>query len=279
MKKMFKFSLVAWLLFAAGYMNAQQVASPSKRDGAYDKDLIKTREVIPYDHIREADVFWEKRVWRVIDFNEKMNLPFKYPVDPFMNVVYNAVVNGELTAFSPLFDDFRDSSAFTIEDVNRKFNRVDTIYTYNEETYQEEMKVVTSTFDYQTVNKIELKEDWIFDEETSTMVVRIIGVAPIRDRIDVNTGEPIGSEVMFWVYYPDLRPILIRHELFNEKNSARTLTYEDVFEMRLFSSYIVKEDNVYDRFIENYATGVDQVLESDRIKNEIFEYEHNLWEY
>jgi len=84
---------------------------------------------------------------------------------------------------------------------------------------------------------------------------------------------------MFWIYYPDLRNIIIRHEVFNEKNSARTLTFEDIFEMRLFNSYIVKEDNVYDRLIENYATGIDQVLESEKIKQVIFDYEHNLWEF
>ena len=111
------------------------------------------------------------------------------------------------------------------------------------------------------------------------MVVRIIGLAMVRDRIDPTTGETLGSEIMFWVYYPDLRDILVRHEVFNDKNSARTLTFEDLFEMRLFSSYVVKEDNVYDRFIENYATGIDQVLESERVKQEIFEYEHTLWEF
>ena len=84
---------------------------------------------------------------------------------------------------------------------------------------------------------------------------------------------------MFWIYYPDLRGIIIRHEVFNEKNSARYLTFEDIFEMRLFSSYIVKEDNVYDRFIENYTSGIDQVLESERIKQQIFDFEHNLWEF
>ncbi|HNF69210.1 MAG TPA: hypothetical protein PLL28_07520, partial [Chitinophagales bacterium] len=70
-----------------------------------------------------------------------------------------------------------------------------------------------------------------------------------------------------------------RHEVFNDKNSARYLTYEDIFEMRLFNSVVVKEDNVYDRNIESYATGIDQVLESERIKQQIFEFEHTLWEF
>jgi gliding motility associated protien GldN len=241
--------------------------------------LLGTREVIPYDDIREADIYWEKRVWRNIDFREKINLAFTWPVDPFVQIVYDAVIKGELKAYSPLYDDFREGTEIPAAELQARFNKVDTIWIMNEETYEEVATPIFNEFDYKTVQKIQIKEDWVFDEETSTMVVRIIGLAMIRDRIDPTTGEVITTETMFWVYYPDLRNTIIRHEIFNEKNSARYLTFEDIFEMRLFSSYIVKEDNVYDRFIENYSSGIDQVLESERIKQQIFDFEHNLWEF
>lgn len=250
-----------------------------KLDGAFDKHLTGERQPIPYDNIREADVFWQKRIWRDIDFREKINLPFTWPKDPFVQLVYDAVMSGEIKAYSPLYDDFRAGSAFTIEQLKAKFESVDTFYNFNEETYAEDTVIVPRTFDYQTVHKIKLKEDWIFDEETSTMVCRIIGIALIRDRIDPTTGDYLGTEDMFWVYYPDLRDILVKHEVFNTENDYRFLTYDDIFEARMFSSYIVKEENPYDRYIENYAAGIDQVLEGERIKNEIFDFEHNLWEY
>ncbi len=276
MKRIFVLSIAILLTSLAVH---SQPVSAARLDGIYKRELLGTREIIPYDDIREADIFWEKRIWRNIDFREKINLPFTWPVDPFVQVVYDAVAKGELTAYSPLYDNFAEGTALTKEEILTKYNRVDTLLMFDEETYEERTVLIPNLFDYQTVQKIQIKEDWVFDEETSTMVVRIIGLTMIRDRLDPTTGEILGQEPMFWVYYPDLRNIIVRHEVFNEKNSARTLTFEDIFEMRLFNSYIVKEDNVYDRLIENYATGIDQVLESEKIKQVIFDYEHNLWEF
>lgn len=278
MKRLFVLSFVMFIVATAMYAQPTTPSAP-RQDGIYKRTLLGTREVIPYDDIREADIYWEKRIWRNIDFREKINLAFTWPVDPFVQIVYDAVVSGELKAYSPLYDDFSEGTELPLEQIIIKFNRTDTTWILDEETYEEKPVIIKTEFDYQTVQKIQIKEDWVFDEETSTMVVRIIGLTMIRDRIDPTTGETLGSEPMFWIYYPDLRNIIIRHEVFNEKNSARYLTFEDIFEMRLFSSYIVKEDNVYDRFIENYTSGIDQVLESERIKQQIFDFEHNLWEF
>lgn len=271
--------LILGLVLVLGTAVHAQPTSPAKLDGIYKRELLGTREIIPYDDIREADIYWEKRIWRNIDFREKINLPFTWPVDPFVQVVYDAVMSGELTAYSPLYDDFREGTAIPTDELKARFNKVDTTWILDETTYEEVPVIAVNEFDYKTVQKIQIKEDWVFDEETSTMVVRIIGLSMIRDRIDPTTGEVITTETMFWLYYPDLRNVLIRHEVFNDKNSARYLTYEDIFEMRLFNSVVVKEDNVYDRNIESYATGIDQVLESERIKQQIFEFEHTLWEF
>jgi gliding motility associated protien GldN len=278
MKRLFVLSFVMFIVATAMYAQPTTPSAP-RQDGIYKRTLLGTREIIPYDDIREADIYWEKRIWRNIDFREKINLAFTWPIDPFVQIVYDAVVSGELKAYSPLYDDFSEGTELPLEQIIIKFNRTDTTWILDEETYEEKPVIIKTEFDYQTVQKIQIKEDWVFDEETSTMVVRIIGLTMIRDRIDPTTGETLGSEPMFWIYYPDLRGIIIRHEVFNEKNSARYLTFEDIFEMRLFSSYIVKEDNVYDRFIENYTSGIDQVLESERIKQQIFDFEHNLWEF
>ncbi|HRF75506.1 MAG TPA: gliding motility protein GldN [Chitinophagales bacterium] len=278
MKRLFVLSFVMFIVATAMYAQPTTPSAP-RQDGIYKRTLLGTREIIPYDDIREADIYWEKRIWRNIDFREKINLAFTWPVDPFVQIVYDAVVSGELKAYSPLYDDFSEGTELPLEQIIIKFNRTDTTWILDEETYEEKPVIIKTEFDYQTVQKIQIKEDWVFDEETSTMVVRIIGLTMIRDRIDPTTGETLGSEPMFWIYYPDLRSIIVRHEVFNEKNSARYLTFEDIFEMRLFSSYIVKEDNVYDRFIENYTSGIDQVLESERIKQQIFDFEHNLWEF
>ena len=68
-------------------------------------------------------------------------------------------------------------------------------------------------------------------------------------------------------------------KVFNPGNDGDLGTWEDLFERRFFSSYIYKESNVYNRRIQDYLQGVDILLEADKIKQEIFNYEHDLWSY
>src|SRR5690606_30635274 len=123
-----------------------------------------------------------------------------------------------------------------------------------------------------------IKEDWIFNENTSTLICRIIGIAPVMPSTD-ESGVSIGDKTLYWVYYPDLRPVLARKEVYNPKNDAVRLSWEDLFEARMFESVIYKESNVFHRNIADYAQGVDGVLEADRIKQTMFEWEHDLWSY
>ena len=119
---------------------------------------------------------------------------------------------------------------------------------------------------------------WYFDSETSSMKVRILGLAPIRDVLDDN-GNFKYEEVMFWVYYPNIREELSKHRVFMTGNDASNLTWEDFLEMRFFSSYIYKESNVRDNRLTDYLSGVDLLMEGERIKADIFNWEHDLWQY
>ena len=260
----------------AGSMVAQPLADPP-RDRAYEELTFEERRAIPYDNLREADVFWEKRMWRVIDFKEKMNLPFAYPKMPLAQVLIDLVKSGEVTAYNPLDDEFQ--IPYTAEQVNGKLYRVDTISIFDPDTYMETRTAVESSFDPVWVSKLWIKEDWIFDEETSTIVCRIVGIAPVRELVDEASGIVIGDELMFWLHYPSLREYLATKPVFNNFNDAVRMSWEDIFDMRMFSSYIIKESNVYDRTVENYATGIDAVLESERLKEKIFKFEHELWEF
>jgi gliding motility associated protien GldN len=165
-----------------------------------------------------------------------------------------------------------------VEKVKAIGSKTDTVLQLNPVTLEEETKIINNELTWDKIIKYRIKEDWLFNENTSTMLCRIIGVAPVVDAID-GTGNSLGDEVMYWVYYPDLRPILAKYEVYNPKNDAVRLSWEDLFEARMFESFIYKESNVYDRAIIEYATGVDQLLESDRIKQEMFEFEHDLWTY
>ena len=245
-------------------------------DDITDKRITLEKRVLPYDHIREADIFWEKRIWRVIDIREKMNLPFAYPDRPFFTILMEAAKNGEITVYSTEDDKF--TNPLKPEEVAQMGASVDTIITFDPETYEEQIKVVTNEINPEDVKRFRIKEVWFFDEETSTMQVRVLGIAPLLDETDDN-GNFLYELPMFWIYYPEARHLLARERAFSYGNDAAPLSWDDIFEMRFFASYIYKESNVFNRRLEDYLTGVDLLLEADRIKQEIFNFEQDLWSY
>ena len=274
MHKTGKIVFAVALLLAAGSVFAQEPL-----DGAYVKTTTKEKEIVPYDYVREADVFWAKRIWRIIDVREKMNLPFKYPQQPLAQIIHTAAKNGELTVYDPsVVDADQFKTVLTVDDVKKLGTKVDTVMQVNPVTLEEEQVIQKNDLTWDKIVKYRVKEDWFFDEKNSVMIARIIGVAPIMEDYDA-TGNYRGDMTMYWVYYPDLRPILAKYEVFNPKNDAVRLSWEDLFEARMFQSYIYKESNVYDRNIQEYATGMDALLESDRVKNDVFIFEHDLWNY
>jgi gliding motility associated protien GldN len=235
--------------------------------------------VLQHDYIREADVFWKKRIWRVIDTRLKLNLPFAYPKEPLVALMIKGIEEGVLTPYDHASgDDFE--ARLSDGDWNRMMHRIDTVCVPNpRDPTIDTCFPIDRTFDPGTVTKFRIKEDWIFDEERSEMVVRIVGIAPVRDVMDPNTGEKRGESILFWINYEEARPFLASHFAFNPQNDFVKATWDDVFEMRLFESYIVKEENELDREIQEYASGVDAILESDRIEKELFTFEHELWHY
>ena len=245
-------------------------------DGIVEKRLIEERQVLEYEPMREADIFWEKRIWRVIDVREKMNLPFAYPELPFFTIVMDAAINGEITVYSTEDDKF--TYKLEPDEVASMGASVDTVITFDPETYEEQIQVVRNDLNPEDVKRYRLKEIWFFDEESSTMQVRILGIAPLIDVKDDN-GNFRYEKPMFWLYYPHIRELLARNQVFNVGNDNGVMTWEDLFEMRYFSSTIYKESNVYDRRLQDYLSGIDLLLEADQIKNELFNFEQDLWSY
>ncbi len=245
-------------------------------DDITDKRIQYEKRVLPYDHIREADIFWEKRIWRVIDVREKMNLCFAYPERPFFTILMEAAREGEIKVYSVEDDKF--THQLKPEEVATMGASVDTVITFDPETYEEQIKIVTNEINPEDVKRFRFKEVWFFDEETSTMQVRILGIAPLLDITDDN-GNFLYEQPMFWVYYPEARQVLARERVFTYGNDAAPLSWEDLLEMRFFSSYIYKESNVFNRRLQEYLSGIDLLLEADRIKQEIFNFEQDLWSY
>jgi gliding motility associated protien GldN len=257
----------------------------------YTREHIPNKAPVPYAYIREADVMWAKDIYRMIDLRQKQNLPLLYPLKP-INDRYNLVQlilwgidNEGIRAFSSL--DTRNE--FTIP-LDR--NQIDEVFDAGAETIKKtdiNTGMITDTViqnerKTDEVKQILVKEKWFFDKNHSVMNVRIVGICPIRiynknDDQGLPT-EAILKEKTFWVYFPEIRPLLARHEIFNNNNDAQRISFDDYFMQRRFNSYIFAESNVYEnRPITTYALGMDALLEAERVKEWLFEIEHDLWEY
>jgi gliding motility associated protien GldN len=254
--------------------NAEQAAPPL--DDITDKRSIETSRLLQYDHVREADIMWEKRIWRVIDIREKINLPFAYPERPFFTILQEAALAGEINVYSAEDDKF--TYRLPPDEVEAMGASVDTVTTFDPVTYEEKIQVVRNELNPEDIKRYRIKEVWFFDEERSVMDFRILGIAPLMDVKDEN-GNFKYEKVMFWVYYPEAREVLSREKAFTYGNDSTPMTWEDLIQMRRFSSYIYKESNVHDRRLQDYVQGTDLLMEADKIKNTIFNFEHDLWEY
>lgn len=249
-------------------------------DDIIDRVLMKEQRVLAYEPIREADILWEKRIWRVIDVREKMNIQFLYPQAPFFKILVDGALNGDIRLFTS--DSF--NLAVTGDKLDKLLHSVDTIPIYDPDTYQETIKIVKNDIDYNDIKKFRVKEIWYFDKEVSRIYCRILGIAPIKEERDESTGELKYEAPMFWIYYPQARKFLGTQQVFNEKNDIAPGTWSDLFDSRFFSSYIYKQSNVQDNRLQDiykdgeYA-GVNLLLESEKIKNELFNFEHDLWVY
>lgn len=255
-------------------------------DEAYKNDNFKKR-VIPYPHLREADVMYKKRVWQVIDLKQKFNQPFYYPQEEINNrrnlidLIKWGLYNERITAYKPvnLDDEFR-YPILTQADVDSLFYTTTIEDDYDKVTLEViGTKEVESAIDLGKVTRFMIKEEWIVDKQRSERYVRILGIAPMIEQFKNNVSR--GFAPMFWLYYPHCRDFFASDEaeVYNIFNDAQRRTYEDLFQKRYFSSYIVKEDNAFDRYIDEYSQGVNRLAESERIQQELFNLEHDLWHY
>jgi len=277
--------LCAWIAKA---QKPDEPRQPNVLDGVYVKENTQARKALSYAPLREADVMWNRRIWRIIDLNEKANLPLKYPLHKtttnrksLIDLILDALTEGSLTAYSWEDDEFTKPMTFKeIED--RGGARLDTQHLQRPDPpYQEYDTVIKRDFSPDKVIGFRLKEDWFFDKQRSVMDVRIIGIAPMVYALN-EQGEVREGNIkmpLFWIYYDEARNLFASAEAFNRENDAERRSFDDIFQKRMFSSYIYKESNVYDRKIEDYKTGLNALLESERIKNEITNFEHDMWEY
>lgn len=283
-------------------------------DGFYIQEHIPTKRVIAYIPEREADIMWSKRIWRRIDLQQKMNFPLYYPTEPINDrrslwdvIKYGVEVEGSITPYEiiPSVESDFNSSAdfdgqflFPITPPNG--NITDPKYTQaiNELFYKEQIvemwddsldQPATDAFGnilYDTslvkisskdVASYLIKEDWFFDKQRSVKDVRIVGICPEIKTYDTD-GNFKGIKQAFWIYFPECRYVFQNYFVYNRQNDAQRMSFDDLFWKRMFSGYICKESNVYDREIEDYENnGVKALLNANNIKQQMTKIEHDLW--
>ncbi len=273
------------IIFSIIVSFATSASAQNVLDGVYVREHVPVRQPVQLSYLREADVMWSKKVWRIIDLKEKMNLPFYYPTEKINDrlslndILYNAVKEGTLTAY--LDEEFM--SPMTREEFQRIGGAgVDTTQiTDPEPPYLTRDTVIVREFSTTNVIAYRVKEEWFFDKQRSVIDVRIIGIAPLIYAVDDKGNRREGDLKIpiMWIYYPEEINIFANRVFYFRQNDSDRRTWDDIFLKRMFSSYIYKENNVYDRRIEDYKQGMDALVEAERIKMDITNLEHDLWEY
>ena len=247
---------------------------------------VEGRKLVPPNAVREADVSFSKRVWRVIDLREKQNKKAVWPGAPINKILYDAAVNGKLIPY--LSDSLKSKLSV------KQFLSIGSDTIFQETQIDPNDPTITkpdtlfSPFDpIENIRQLMILEDWLFDKKLSTMTPRIIAIAPLyRGRA---LGIDLGLQPLCWFKYDDLkkseptcRDLFIKIRMFNKENSHSTFTFDDWFEQRQFGSYIVKSSNIDNVSIlqdeEVKKNGLEALIKAERLKKENFDYEAGQFE-
>jgi gliding motility associated protien GldN len=279
-------------------LNAKTPAEIGKKTAAQlESDNDKP---LPYGYVHDRDVLMGKTVWELVDLDERINFPLYYPVDTafvgkdrrsLFQVLLNGVKSGKITE---VYGDDYFNTKKSLKDMESVFKYRDTTqpgideFNTDIEGYKSGKKVLDKQYISETelaasdVSGYKIKGFWYFDKRQSELKYRLLAICPMateaRDKAKGNT-DPIE---LFWVYFPSIRDILHEAKAFNDKNSAMPITFDHLLNSRRFNGVIYKEENVYgDREVQDYMkdNAQMQLLESERIKEKIRNFEQDMWNY
>lgn len=265
----------------------ESIAQVDYRDfitsGEYDpyyKVSVRERLAVPFVNYREADIKFTRRVIRCIDVRQKMNKHIEWPKSALNEHLYTALWEGVLTPFR------NDSlmSYYTTTDFRSMLSyEVNTVV--NPDPEDIDVMIDTSytvIMGAEKIRKFWIMEEWNFDANHSVFKPRIIALAPVFEREFATFKAP--EQPLCWIRMDQAtRDIMSRWELFNRYNDAARLNFDDLFQMRLFDSYIVFESNVFDNYINQFQEyendKIGALLKAEEIKNDLFIFEHDLWQF
>ncbi len=267
----------------------KKVLKSLRPDEAVETTVLRDRTPLPYENLRADDAVYRHKIWREIDTREKINLPFRYSADEnngnqrFISILLQAIQDSTVTVFNSIDDRF--TTPMTKEEVAKVVSgdEID-VPIIDSNGVTSGTKKMRNDVNLDSFYRFRIKEEVIFDKESSRLFWRILGIAPVKDVI-TSVGVNLGPTELFWVYYPDMRATFAKYEVYNGKNFGARMSWEELFESRMFYGRIIKStiDNPYDQYIKNYKglsnNSILQLLEGENIKEKIFNYEQDLWSY
>ena len=278
--------ILFFAILSSGLVNAQVNLLNSK---TVDQIGVKSSEQlaadndgpIPYGYVDDRDILWSKVVWEFIDLNQKINLPYYFPIDTtnlslerrsLFHTILKGIKQGKI---KEAYSDSFFTSKITKEEIAQRLVNV------------REENGFTDTFRIQTedVAGYMIKGMWYFDKRQGELKYRLIALSPMGKDVQTLGVENIEDEELyelFWVFFPSIRDVLHDAKVFNPKNAAQPISFDHLLNARRFSSTIVKEENFYgNRAIEDYVRGnsLFRLLEADKIKEDIRNKEMDMWNY
>ncbi|UMB62246.1 gliding motility protein GldN [Lutibacter sp. A80] len=274
-------------------LNAKRPSDIGKKTAA--QKAVDNDKPLEYGYVDDRDILWSKMIWEYIDLNERINLPLYYPVDTtnvasdrrsLFDTLLKGIREGEITE---VYDDSYFTAKMTSAEINRKLFRVDTTDAgfdelnagaINIDEYVDKINLTS-----QDIEGFKIKGVWYIDKRQGELKYRLLALAPVAPDVQTMGREDISITEqlpLFWVWFPDARNLLHKMKVFNPKNSAFPISYDHILNARRFNSNIYREENIYgDRDISDYVKGnsLFQVMESNKIKEEIRNKELDMWSY
>ena len=247
---------------------------------------------LEYGYVDDRDILMGKMTWEIIDLNERINFPLYFPVDTanigpdrrsLYDVLTKAIRNGDIT---DVYSDSYFNTKKSYKDIKESLTRIDTTDAGREQINAGQKispeYIIKQDLTAQDVSQYKIKGYWYFDKRQSELKYRLLGICPVTpDVFTMNSDEKDYIE-LFWVFFPAARDILNEAKSFNDRNSAMSISFDQILNSRRFNGVIYQEENVYgDRSIESYMkdNAQNQLLESERVKEKIRNFEQDMWNY
>ena len=247
---------------------------------------------LAYGYVHDRDVLMGKTTWEIIDLSEKINFALYFPIDTanigsdrrsLYDVLTRAMKNGKITE---VYTDSYFNTKKSTQDIQASLTRIDTTDAGREQINAgnkiSDEYILRQDLSAQDVTQYKIKGYWYFDKRQSELKYRLLGICPVTPDVYTMNSEEKDYIELFWVFFPAARDVLHEAKAFNDKNSAMPVSFDQILNSRRFNAVIYKEENVYgDRTIEEYMkdNAQNQLLESERVKEKIRNFEQDMWNY